>query len=57
MVSTHYPIKPILEVLGYGDTMHFVSVVFNMDHFAVLYYDIAKCTLTVFDGLNASIKN
>jgi hypothetical protein len=23
--------------------------------FAVLYYDIAKCTVTVFDGLNASI--
>ncbi len=57
MVSTLYPNKPILEVLGYGDTMHFVYVVFNTDHFAVLYYDIAKGTVTVFDGLNASIIN
>jgi hypothetical protein len=36
MVSTPYPNKPILEILGYGGIMHFVSVVFNMDHFAVL---------------------
>jgi hypothetical protein len=57
MVSTPYPNKPILEVLGYGDMMHFVSAIFNTDNFAVLYYDIAKCTVTVFDGLNASIKN
>ncbi len=57
MVSTPYPNKPILEILGYGDRTHFVCVVFNTDHFAVLYYDIAKCTVTVFDGLNASIKN
>jgi hypothetical protein len=35
MVSTPYPNKPFLEVLGYGDRTHFVSVVFNMDHFAV----------------------
>ncbi len=56
MVSTPYPNKPILEVLGYGATMHFVSFVFNTDHFAVLYYDIAKCTVTVFDGLNYTIK-
>ncbi len=57
MVSTPYPHKPILNVLGYGDTTHFVSVVFNTDHFAVLNCDITKCTVTVFDGLNASIKN
>ncbi len=57
MISTPYPNKSNLEVLGYGDTTHFVSDVFNMDNFAVLYYDIAKCTATVFDGLNASIKN
>ncbi len=37
MVSTPYPNKPILEVLGYGDTMHFVSDVFNTDHFVMLY--------------------
>ncbi len=56
MVSTPYPNKPILEVLGYGATTHYVSVVFNTDHFAVLYYDIIKCTVTVFDGLNYTIK-
>ncbi len=57
MISTLYPNKLILEILGYGATMHFVSVVFNTDHFAVLYYDIAKCIVTVFDGLNYTIKN
>ncbi len=57
MVFTPYPNKPILEFLSYGATMHFVSVVFNTDHFGVLYYDIAKCTVTVFGGLNYNIKN
>jgi hypothetical protein len=56
MVSTPYPNKPILEILGYGDTAHFVSVVFNTDLFSVLYYGIAKCTVTVFNSRNASIK-
>jgi hypothetical protein len=57
MASTPYPNKPILEVLGYGDMMHFISIIFNTENFALLNYDIAKCTVTVFDGLNASIKN
>ncbi len=57
MVFTPHPNEPIKEALGYGDTMHFVSVVFNTDHFAVLYYNFAKCTVTVFDGLNATMKN
>jgi hypothetical protein len=56
MVFTPYPDEQIKEVLDYGDTTHFVSVVFNASHFAVLYYNIAKCTVTVFDGLNYSIK-
>ncbi len=56
MISTPYPSKPILEVLCYGATTHFVSVVFKTDHFAVLYYDIAKCTVTLFGGLNYTIK-
>ncbi len=55
-VVTPYPDKPIKDVLDYGDTIHFVAVVFNPSHFAVLYYNIAKCTVTVYDGLNYSIK-
>jgi hypothetical protein len=57
MVFSHYPNEPIKEVLDYGDTMHFVSVVFNASKFAVLCNNIAKCTVTVFDGLNYSIMN
>jgi hypothetical protein len=36
MVFTPYPNNQIKEVLGYGDTTYFVSVVFNTDHFKVL---------------------
>ena len=45
------------EILPYGSTTHFVSVVWNRQHYAVLYYDIEKCSVTVFDGLNKDIHN
>jgi len=51
MVFTPYPNKPVNKILPYGDTTHFVSVVYNRLHFAVLYYDIDECTVTVFVGL------
>ena len=35
---------------------HFVSVVWNRQHYTVLYYDIDKCSVTVFDGLNQDIR-
>jgi hypothetical protein len=40
----------------YGDATHFVSPVYASSHFAVLYYDLAEATVTVFDGLNMDIK-
>jgi len=52
MVFTPYPNKAVNEILPYGSTTHFVSVVYNRQHFAVLCYDIYECTVTVFDGLN-----
>jgi len=36
---------------------HFVSVVWNTQHYAVLYYDIDERTVAVFDGLNKDIRN
>jgi len=52
MVFTPYPNKPVYEILPYGKMTHFVPVVYNRLHFAVLYYDIDEHTVTVFDGLN-----
>jgi len=43
LVLTPYPNKPIMETLPRGDATHFVSVIFNSNHFAVLYYDIKSC--------------
>ena len=37
--------------------MHFVSVVWNTQHYAVFYYEIDERTVTVFDGLNKDIRN
>jgi hypothetical protein len=56
MVFTPYPNKPVNEILPYVSMMHFVSVVWNHQHYAVLYYDINKCSVTVFDGLNQDIR-
>jgi len=56
MVFTPYPNNPVNEIIPYGDTMHFVSVVWNLQHYAVLYYDIDKRSVTVFDGLNQDIR-
>jgi len=55
MVFFPYSNKPVNEILPYGNTTHFVSVVYNRLHFAVLYYDIDERTVTVFDGLNQKI--
>jgi hypothetical protein len=56
MVFTPYPSKPVTEILPRGDTMHFVSVVWYEQHYAVLYYNVEKCSVTVFDGLNVDIR-
>jgi hypothetical protein len=56
MVFTPYPNNPVNEILPYGSTTHFVSVVWNRQHYAVLYYDINKRSVTVFDGLNQDIR-
>jgi hypothetical protein len=57
MVFAPYPNKPVTKILGYGDAMHFVSGVFNSSHIAVLYYNIACGSVTVFDGLIMTIKS
>jgi hypothetical protein len=56
MVFTPYPNNPVNEILPYGSTTHFVSVVWNRQHYAVLYYYIDKRSVTVFDGLNHDIR-
>ena len=56
LVYTPYPNKPVNEILPYGSTTHFVSVVWNKQQHAVLYYDIEKRSVTVFDGLNMDIR-
>ena len=40
-----------------NDSTHLVSVAFKNSHFVVLYYDIDKRQVTVFDGLGRSINN
>ncbi len=37
-----YPKRQVMEILTYADAMHFVSVVFKEQHYAVLYYNIAN---------------
>ena len=44
------------HVLPYGDAMHFVSHVYDGNHFSVLNYDLYECTVTVFDGLNLDLR-
>ena len=50
-----YPNKSVNEILPYGSMSHFVSVVWNRQHYAVFYYDIDERSVTVFDGLNQDI--
>lgn len=58
MVYCPYPKAEIKEVLAVrNNATHFVSVVFNQSHFAVLYYNLAGKTVSVFDGLNLKITN
>ncbi len=52
---TPYPNNPVNEILPYGSMTHFVSVEWNRQHYAVLYYDINKRSVTVFDGLSQDI--
>ncbi len=56
MVFTPYPNNPLNEILPYGNVTHFVSFAWNRGHFAVLYYDIEKSIVTVFDGLHQDIR-
>ncbi len=42
---------------GYRDPTHLVSISWASSHFVVLYFDIAYCTVTVFDGLSMRITN
>ena len=55
MVFSKYPDAPIKEIFPCGDVMHFVSVVFNKNHFAVLYYNIANHRVSIFNSLNIKI--
>jgi hypothetical protein len=57
MVYNPYPDNPVNVILPFGDKTHFVSVVWNRQHYTVLYYDIEKRSVTVFDGLNQDIRN
>ncbi len=56
MVLTPYPDNPVNVTLPFGDKMNCVSVVWNRQHYTVLYYDIERCSVTVFDGLNQDIR-
>ncbi len=56
MVFCTYPKRQVMEILSYGNATHFVSVVFHEQHYAVLYYNIADCSVNVFDGLNMDIQ-
>ena len=57
-VITMYPNSVIHNIKNFDvdNTTHFVSVVFAKNHFALLYYDLAGCTVSVFDGLEYDIK-
>jgi hypothetical protein len=56
MVFCTCPKRQVTEIFPYGNATHFVSVVFHEQHYAVLYYNIANRSLTVFDGLNMDIQ-
>ena len=58
-VVNMYPNSAIHKVQKFDvvNTTHFVSVVFAKNHFAVLYYDLAGRTVSVFDGLDWDVKN
>ncbi len=56
MVFCTYPKRQVMEIVPYGNAIHFVSVVFHEQHYAVFYYNIANCSVTVFDGLNMNIQ-
>ena len=56
-VITMYPNSVIhKKTFDVVNTTHFVSVVFAKQHFAVLYYDLAGRTVSVFDGLDMDVK-
>jgi hypothetical protein len=56
-VITMYPNSVIHQkTFDVVNTTHFVSVVFAKQHFAVLYYDLAGRTVSVFDGLDMDLK-
>jgi hypothetical protein len=50
-----YKVEPE-RVLSCDYATHFVSLVCNSSHFAVLLYNLQTCTVTVFDGLYMDIK-
>ncbi len=52
MVFCTYPKRQVKEILPYGDTTRFVSVVVHEQHYADLYYNIANRSVAVFIGLN-----
>jgi hypothetical protein len=58
MVHCPYPSAQIKTVLAIpNDCTHFVSLVLNAGHFAVLYYDLRAKSISVFDGLNWKVDN
>jgi hypothetical protein len=58
MVHCPYPSTKIKDVLPYpSDCTHFVSLVINGGHFAVLYNDLHAKVVSVFDGLNWKVTN
>jgi hypothetical protein len=57
MVLNTYPGNKelIKDDIDYRDVTHYIAVVYNSSRSAVLYYNIAKCTVTVYDGLKYCI--
>ena len=55
LVYRDYALNENESTFDHGDATHFVSVAFKHLHFVVLYYDIDKRQVIVFDGLNGSI--
>lgn len=58
MIRTPHPHAKITEseVVVLDGISHFVSVAYAKSHFAVLLYDIENREVTVYDGLNYSLK-
>jgi hypothetical protein len=42
MIFCTYPKRQVTEILLYGNSTHFVSVAFQEQHYAALYYNIAQ---------------